>query len=101
MCLWRGYGEVKDPLKLYEGRDCIEVFCKHIESEAKRLYNMFPEKPIKRLTQEEWREFKRATKCRICFSDFEEDDKFNCKLTDHCRYTGFYGGPAHRICNPM
>ena len=39
----------------------MEVFCKYIEEEAKRLYNMFPERPMKRLTQEEWREFKRAT----------------------------------------
>ena len=22
-----GYGEVKDPLKLYRGKNCIEVFC--------------------------------------------------------------------------
>ena len=55
------YGEVKDSLKLYRGKDCIEVFCKHTEVEAKRLYHMFPEMPMKRLTQEEWREFKRAT----------------------------------------
>ena len=31
------YGEVEDPLRLYRGKDCIEVFCYHIEEEAKRL----------------------------------------------------------------
>ena len=42
------YGEVKDPLRLYGVKDCIVVFCKHIESEAKRLFNMFPEMTMKR-----------------------------------------------------
>ena len=52
------YREVKDPLKLYQGKDCAEVFCKYIESEAKRLYHMFPEMLMKCLTKEEWREFR-------------------------------------------
>ena len=82
------YGEVKDPLKLYRGKDCIEVFCKHIKSEAKRLFNMFPERPMKRLTQEECRGFNRATKCHICFNDHEKDDEFNYKVRDY-HYTGF------------
>ena len=56
---------------------------------------MFPEKPMKYLTQEEWREFKGVTKCHICFNDFEVRDK----VRDHCHYTGLYRGPAHRICN--
>ena len=60
---------------------------------------MFAERPMKRLTQEERREFNRSTKCHICFNDFEEDDMFNYKVRDHCHYTGLYRGPAHRICN--
>ena len=47
------YGEVKDPLRFYRGKDCVEVFCNHIESEAKRLDHMFRERPMKRLTQEQ------------------------------------------------
>ena len=38
------YGEVKDPLKLYRGKDCLEKFCDYIRQEAYRLYHMFPEK---------------------------------------------------------
>ena len=60
---------------------------------------MFPERPMKCFTQEEWREFKGATKCHICFGEFGEDDKFNHKVRDNCYYAGLYGGPAHRICN--
>ena len=39
------YGEVKDPLKLYSGKDCIRKLCDHIIGEAHRLYHSFPEKP--------------------------------------------------------
>ena len=43
------YGKVENPLKLYRGEDCVEVFCNYISNEAKRLYHMFPEKPMKPL----------------------------------------------------
>ena len=36
------YGEVKDPLKIYRGKDCIEKFGDYIKREAHRLYHMFP-----------------------------------------------------------
>ena len=55
------YGDVKDRSKLYTGRDCVEAFCDYIENEAKRLYHMFPEKPMKPLTREQWRKFNKAT----------------------------------------
>ena len=40
-----------------------------------------------------------VTTCHICFSDFEEDNRFNFKVRDHCHCTGLYQEPAHRICN--
>ena len=46
------YGEVENLLKLYRGEDCIEVFCNYISNEARRLYHMFPKKPMKLLTRE-------------------------------------------------
>ena len=90
------YGEVENPLKLYRGEDCVEVFCKYIEEEAKRLYQMFPRKPMEKLTKDQWLEFNSATRCHICFKEFSEDD---IKVRDHCHYTGLYRGPAHRSCN--
>ena len=89
-------GEVENPLQLYRGKNCVEVFCNYVENEVKRLYHMFPEKPMICLTREERREFKRARKCHICFKEFEED---NPKVRDHCHYTRSYRGPAHRKCN--
>ena len=46
------YGEVENPLKLYRGEDCVEVF----PNEARRLYHMFSKKPVKHLNREQWRE---------------------------------------------
>ena len=90
------YGKVENPLKLYRGEDCVEVLCNYISSEACRLYHMFPEKRMKPLTHEEWREFSRAATCHICFKGFKQDD---VKIRDHCHYTGKYRGSAHNTCN--
>ena len=60
------YGEVKDPLKLYRGRDCLEKFCDYIRQEANRLYNKFPEKPMDLLTPKQWKKYNKASKCHIC-----------------------------------
>ena len=45
------YGEVTNTLTQYRGPDCVEKFCEHIISEAKGLYNSFPEKPMALLTK--------------------------------------------------
>ena len=81
------YGEAENPLKLYRRKDCVEVFCDYAKNKAKRLYCMFPEKPIKPLTPEQWKEYGRATNCYICFEDFQE---YDTKVRDHCHYTGQY-----------
>ena len=87
------YGEVKDPLKLYRGKDCLEKFCDHIRQEAHRLYHMFPEKPMDPLTKKQWKKYKRSTICHICFKPFNSKEP---KVRDHCHYTGHYRGPATR-----
>ena len=45
------YGEVKDPLALYGGKDCVRKFCDHVIGEAHCLYKSFPEKPMEPLTK--------------------------------------------------
>ena len=90
------YGEVKDPLTIYRGKDCVEKFCDHIMSEAHRLYHMLPEKPVDPLTNRQWKSYKRASKCHICFKPFNFKDP---KVRDHCHYIGHYRGPAHSLCN--
>ena len=89
------YGRVKNPTTQYRGSDCVERFCEHITSEDKRLYTSFPEVPMIPLTKEKFKEFKRATKCHICFKSFKDKGK----VRDHCHYTGKYRGAAHFGCN--
>ena len=79
------YGKVENPLKVYRGEDCVEVFCDYISNEAGRFYHMLPEKPMKPLTREQWRKHYRATTCHICFKEFNWDDP---KVRDHHHYTG-------------
>ena len=97
-CVYRkfAYGEVKDPLKLYRGKDCIEEFCDYIRQEAHRLYHMFPEKTMDPLTRKQWKKYKHSTICHICFKPFNSKEP---KVRDHCHYTGCYRGPAHSLCN--
>ena len=90
------YGDINNPLKLYRDEDCIEKFCKHLKLEVYGLYHMFPEKPMTPLTNKQWKEYKRMSKCHICYKPFSQED---IKVRDHCHYTGCYRGPAHRSCN--
>ena len=90
------YGEVENPLRLYRGKDCVEKFFNHIEEEAKSLYHMLPEKPMGPLTNKQWAQYKRASKCHICYKPFNDKDP---KIRDHCHYTNKYGRPAYRNCN--
>ena len=59
------YGKLENPLKLYRGEDCAELFCDYIVNEAKRLYQMFPVKLMKPLTREQRRKFNEATGCHM------------------------------------
>ena len=47
------------------------------------------------LTKSQIKEYKRATKCHICFKPFNEKRK----VRDHCHCTGLYRGAAHSLCN--
>ena len=89
------YGKVKAPTTQYRGPDCVEKFCKHIISEAKRLYSSYPEVPMLPLTNSQRDKHKKAKTCHICFKEFGDKGK----VRDHCHYTGAYRGAAHFHCN--
>ena len=97
-CVWSefAYGEVKDPLKLYGGKDCNRKFCEHVIGEAHRLYHSFPEKPMEPLMKAQWKDYKCVSNCHICFKPFKEG---NWKVRDHCHYSGINRGVAHSLCN--
>ena len=37
--------------------------------------------------------------CYVCKKEFNNNDKKNYKVRDHCHYMGKYRGAAHNICN--
>ena len=82
------YEDVSDPLKMYQGKVCVEKFVEYIEKEVKRLYETFPRQPMTRLTDVQKREHEAAEKCHICLKEF--NDPRNRKVRDHCHYTGLY-----------
>ena len=86
------YGDVTNPLTQYRGPDCVRKFCEHMISEAKQLYNSFPEKLMEPLTKLQLNEYAQATKCHICFKPFNEKKR---KVRDHCHCTGLYRETAH------
>ena len=90
------YRDVDNLLRLYRGKDCIETFCNYIKGEAHTLYHMFLELPMDPLTKKQWKKYKKATKCHVCYKPFTLRDP---KVRDHCHYTGLYRGPAHSLCN--
>ena len=81
------YGAVKDPLKLYRGKDCLEKFCDYIRQEARRLCHMLSEKPMDPLTPKQWKKYNEGSRCHICFKLFVDSEKVP-KVPDHCHYTG-------------
>ena len=89
------YGNIDNPLTQYRGPHCVEKFCKHIISEAKRLYTLFPERPMIPLTKSQLKELRKATKCHIYFKQFGDKGKVRV----HCHYSGLYRGAAHFSCN--
>ena len=90
------YGEVENPVRLHRGKDCVEKFCDHIDEKAKRLYHTFLEKPMEPLTNKQWKRYKRASKCHVCYKLFEEQ---NPKVRDQQHYTGKYRGSTPTFCN--
>ena len=78
------YGNVQNPLKFYRGKDCIKKFCDHVIGEGRRLYQSFPEKPMKPLTPKEMDRYKKSKRCHICFEPFKED---NPKVREHCHFS--------------
>ena len=83
-------------MRLYRGEDCVKKFCDHVITEARRLYQSFPEKPMKPLTPKEMDRHKRSERCHIRFKPFKEDKP---KVRDHCHYTCRYRGSTHTKCN--
>ena len=76
----------------------MNKFCKDLRKHVTKIINYEKKKMIP-LTAEEKIYHNKQKICYICKREFNNNDKKNYKVRNHCRYTGKYRGAAHNICN--
>ena len=92
------FDESKNKLNYYRGVDCMKKFCKDLKEHTTKIINYEKKKMIPLTTKEEIYHNKQKI-CYICIKEFDNNDKKQQKVRDHCHYTGKYRGGAHNICN--
>ena len=76
----------------------MKKFCKDLKEHVTKIINYEKKKMIPLTTREKIYHNKQKI-CYICKKEFNNNDKKNYKVRDHCHYTGKYRGAAHNICN--
>ena len=92
------FDESKTKLNYYRGKDCMKKFSKDLREHVSKIINYEKKKMIPLTTEEKICHNKQKI-CYICKKEFNNNDKKNYKVRDHCHYTGKYRGTAHSICN--
>ena len=92
------FDESKNKLNYYRGDDCMKKFCKDLREHATKIIN-YEKKNMIPLTTNEEIYYNKQKICYICKKEFDNNDKKQQKVRDHCHYTGKYRGAAHNICN--
>ena len=90
--------ESKNKLNYYRGDDCMKKFCKYLREHAMKIINYEKKRIVPLRTKEEIC-YNKQKICYICKKEFNNNDKKQQKVKDHCHYTGKYRGAAHNICN--
>ena len=76
----------------------MNKFCKDLREHITKIINYEKKKMIPLTTKEKIYRNKQKI-CYVCKKEFNNNDKKNYKVRDHCHYTGKYRGAAHNICN--
>ena len=92
------FDESKNKLNYYRGDDCIKKFSKDLREHSTKIINYEKKKMISLIKKEEIYH-NRQKIYYICKREFDDNDKKQQKVRDHCHYTGKYRGAAHNICN--
>ena len=92
------FDESKNKLNYYRGKDCMKKFSKDLKEHVSKIIN-YEKKQMIPLTTKEKIYHNKQKICYICKQEFNNNDKKNYKVRDHCHYTGKYRGAAHNICN--
>ena len=92
------FNKSKNKLNYDRGKDCMKKFSKDLREHVTKIINYEKKKMIPLTTEEKIYHNKQKI-CYICKKEFNENDKRNYKVRDHCHYTSKYRGDAHNICN--
>ena len=79
-----------------EDEDVAQIFVDRLEKEVKSIYRDHPNKKMI-FTKRDRAIYEKSTSCWICDGGFT--DEKDCKVRDHCHYTGKFRGAAHKFCN--
>ena len=94
------FDKSKNKLNYYRKDDCMNKFCKDLREHVTKKFNYEKKKMIPLTTKEKIYHNKQKI-CYVCKKEFNNNDKKNYKVRDHCHYTGKYRGAAHNIFNLM
>ena len=96
------FDKYNNKLSYYRGEDCLRRFCKDLKDHAIKIIDC-KKKDMIPLTKEEKDNYNKQNLCHICKKEFNNDmtesSSLECKVRDHCHFTGKYGGAAHNTCN--
>ena len=85
-------------LSYYRKDDFMNKFCKDLREHVTKIINYETKKMIP-LTIKEKIYHNKQKICYVCKKEFNNHDKKNYKVRDHCHYMGKYRDAAHNICN--
>ena len=91
------FDESKNKLNYYRKDDCMNKFCKDLREHVTKITNYEKKKMIPLTAKEKI--YNKQKICYMCKKEFNNNDKKNYKVRDHCHYTGKYRGAAHNIFN--
>ena len=96
------FDKYNNKLSYYRGEDCMRRFCKDLKDHAIKIID-FKKKDMIPLTKEEKDNYNKDNICHICKKEFNNDttesSSLECKVRNHCHFTGKYRGAAHNTCN--
>ena len=79
-----------------EDEDVAQKFVEELKKEVRSIYKDHPSKKMI-FTKEDNAKYKKSESCWMCGGGFT--DEKDCKVRDHCHYTGEFRGAAHQSCN--
>ena len=77
------FDESKNKLNFYRGKDCMKKFSKDLREHTSKIINYGKKKMIPLTTEEKIYHNKQKI-CYICKKEFNNNDKKNYKVRDHC-----------------